>query len=52
MGRLGLPVNAAPTSSTIIIDINKDGTSILSTKLTIDIDEKSSFTATTSYVIF
>lgn len=44
-------VNTAPTSSTIIIDINKDGTSILSTKLTIDIDEKSSFTAATSYVI-
>jgi hypothetical protein len=38
-------VTTAPTGSTIIIDVNKAGVSILSTKLTIDIGEKTSVTA-------
>jgi len=43
--------NAAPTGTTIIIDINEDGTTILSTKLTIDVSEKTSTTAATAAVI-
>jgi len=41
----------APTGSTIIIDINEEGTSVLSTKLTIDVSEKTSTTAATPAVI-
>jgi hypothetical protein len=37
--------NTAPTGSTLIIDINENGTSILSTKLSIDATENSSVTA-------
>jgi hypothetical protein len=44
-------VNTAPTGSTILIDINEAGTTILSTKLMIDATEKTSQTATTAYVI-
>jgi hypothetical protein len=44
-------VNVAPTDSTIIIDINESGTSILSTKLSIDATEKTSTTAATQAVI-
>lgn len=44
-------VTTAPTGSTIIIDINEEGTSILSTKLSIDATEKTSTTATTAAVL-
>lgn len=44
-------VNTAPTGSTIIVDINESGTTILSTKLTIDAGEKTSTTAATAAVI-
>ena len=39
-------VTTAPTGSTIIIDIEESGTTIFSTKLTIDATEKTSTTAT------
>lgn len=38
-------VNTAPTGSAVIIDINKNGSSILGTKLSIDVNETSSTTA-------
>lgn len=44
-------VNTAPTGSTILIDINEGGTTILSTKLMIDASEKTSITAATPAVI-
>lgn len=44
-------VTTAPTGSTIIVDVNEDGTSVLSTKLTIDAGEKTSETAATAAVI-
>ena len=44
-------VNTAPTGSTIIVDINESGSTILSTKLTIDASEKTSTTAATAAVI-
>lgn len=44
-------VTTAPVGSTIIVDINESGTSILSTKLTIDASEKTSETAATAAVI-
>jgi hypothetical protein len=44
-------VNTAPTGSTIIVDINEGGSTILSTKLTIDVSEKTSTTAATPAVI-
>jgi hypothetical protein len=44
-------VGTAPTGSTIIVDINEGGTSILSTKLSIDASEKTSTTAATAAVI-
>jgi hypothetical protein len=44
-------VNTAPTGSTILIDINEGGTTILSTKLMIDASEKTSTTAATPAVI-
>lgn len=44
-------VNTAPTGSTIIVDINETGTTILSTKLSIDASEKTSTTAATAAVI-
>jgi hypothetical protein len=44
-------VNTASTGSTIIVDINENGTSILSTKLSIDATEKSSTTAAVPAVI-
>ena len=43
-------VNTAPIGANIIVDINQNGTSILSTKLTIDDGEKTSTTAASSYV--
>jgi len=44
-------VNTAPVGSTIIIDINESGSSILSTKLTIDVGEKDSEDAAIPAVI-
>jgi len=44
-------VNTAPTGSTIIIDINENGTTILSTKLSIDAGEETSTTAASAAVI-
>jgi hypothetical protein len=44
-------VNTAPVGSTIIVDINEGGTSILSTKLSIDASETTSTTAATPAVI-
>lgn len=44
-------VTTAPSGSTIIVDINDGGTSILSTKISIDSEEKTSKTATTQPVI-
>jgi hypothetical protein len=44
-------VNTAPTGSTIIVDINESGSTILSTKISIDISETTSVTAASSPVI-
>lgn len=44
-------VTTAPTGSTIIIDINEGGSTILSTKLSIDAGEKTSTTAASAAVI-
>jgi hypothetical protein len=44
-------VTTAPTGSTIVIDINESGTTVLSTKLSIDASEKTSTTAATAAVI-
>lgn len=46
-----ISVTTAPTGSTIIVDINVNGSTILSTKLSIDASEKTSTTATTAAVI-
>lgn len=44
-------VNTAPTGGPITVDINESGSTILSTKLTIDAGEKTSVTAATPAVI-
>lgn len=44
-------VTDAPTGSTLIVDINEGGSTILSTKLSIDASEKTSTTAATAAVI-
>jgi len=44
-------VNTAPTGSTLIVDINESGTSVLSTKLSIDASETTSATAASAAVI-
>jgi hypothetical protein len=44
-------VTTAPTGSALTVDINESGTTILSTKLTIDATEKTSETADTAAVI-
>ena len=44
-------LTTAPIGSTLIVDINEGGTSILSTKLSIDASEKTSTTAATAAVI-
>lgn len=44
-------VGTAPTGSTIIVDINEEGVTIFSTKLTIDASEKTSTTASVPAVI-
>ena len=49
----GVSVNlkTAPTGSTAIFDLNENGTSVLSTKISIDVGETTSETATTPPVI-
>lgn len=44
-------VTTAPTGAALTVDINESGTTILSTKITIDISEKTSETAATPPVI-
>jgi hypothetical protein len=44
-------VNTAPTGSTVIVDINEAGSTIHSTKLSIDASEKTSQTAASAAVI-
>lgn len=44
-------VTTAPTGSTLVVDINESGSTILSTKLSIDASEKTSTTAATAAVI-
>lgn len=44
-------LTTAPTGSTLVVDINEGGSSILSTKLSIDASEKTSATAVTPPVI-
>lgn len=44
-------LGTAPTGSSLVIDINEGGVSILSTKLSIDATEKTSVTAATPYVL-
>jgi hypothetical protein len=44
-------VNTAPTGSTLIVDINEAGSTILSTKLSIDASETTSTTAAVPAVI-
>lgn len=44
-------VNTAPTDSTLIVDINENGVSVLSTRLSIDASEKTSLTAASAAVI-
>lgn len=44
-------VATAPTGGNLIVDINEGGTTILSTKITIDVSEKTSTTAATAPVI-
>tara|TARA_R100000742_G_C4279288_1_gene103443 strand:+ start:1868 stop:3601 length:1734 start_codon:yes stop_codon:yes gene_type:complete len=42
-------VNTAPVGSNILVDINQNGTSILNTKINIDVTEESSTLSDTSY---
>ena len=44
-------VNVAPTGSVLTVDINESGSTILSTKITIDASETTSVTAATPPVI-
>ena len=44
-------VNTAPTGSALVVDINENGASVLSTKLSIDATEKTSTTAASAAVI-
>lgn len=46
-----ISVTTAPTGSTLIVDVNKNNVSILSTKLSIDIGSKTSVGAATPVVI-
>lgn len=48
---VGASLNTASTSGAVTVDINESGTTILSTKITIDQDEKTSLTAATPAVI-
>jgi hypothetical protein len=44
-------VNTAPTGSTILVDVNENGVSVFSTRVSIDASEKTSTTAATPAVI-
>jgi hypothetical protein len=44
-------LTAAPTGAAFIADINKNGATVLSTKLSVDAGEKTSYTAATPAVI-
>lgn len=44
-------VAVAPTGANLVIDLNKNGTTVLSTKLSIDAGEKTSTTASSSVVV-
>ena len=44
-------VNTAPVGSTVIVDVNQNGTSILSNKISIDASEKTSSTAASACVL-
>lgn len=44
-------VNTAPTGSTLVVDLNEEGATVLSTKLSIDATEKTSVTAAVPAVI-
>ena len=44
-------VGTAPTGSTLVVDINKSGSSILTTKLSIDVSENTSTSVATAHVI-
>ena len=46
-----ISVNTAPTGSVLTVDVNESGTTVLSTKVTIDASEKTSETAATPPVI-
>jgi hypothetical protein len=46
-----LTLTTAPTSSNFIVDIKKNDTSIFSTLLSVDADEKTSVTASTPYAL-
>ncbi len=46
-----IAVNTAPTGSTLIVDVNKNGVSIFSTRVTIDASEKTSVTAAVAAVL-
>ena len=50
-GGITASCNQAPTGAILTIDVNESGTTILSTKLTIDISETTSTTAATPPVI-
>ncbi len=51
LSEVRINTTTAPVGSTIIVDVNEGGTSILSTKLTIDQNELTSFTAASPAVI-
>lgn len=44
-------VTTAPTGATLVIDINETGTTILSTKLSVDVSEKTTTTAAAAAVV-
>lgn len=44
-------VTTAPTGAALVVDINEGGTTILSTKLTIDVSAKTSTTSAAPYVL-
>ena len=51
LSKVKASVNTAPVGATIVVDINENGTTILSTKLSIDASEKTSETAASAAVI-
>lgn len=46
-----ISVTTAPVGSTIIVDVNRNGTSIFSTRVSIDASERTSVTAATAHVL-